>query len=437
VFNNHLYFRADDGINGTEPWISDGTIAGTSMLKDINPTGNSFPVGILEFFVDGDTIMYFNADDGVTGVELWKTNGTSAGTVMVKDINPGSANSYPQYGILFNGELYFDAGNDSVSRELFKSDGTAAGTALLKDIGQNLPNPSFPGSFKIYNNELYFTARPLNGEFWIHKTDGTANGTVVVNNQIVAYNGDPLHIYNNNMYFAGFPATNFWDRELYKCDGTSTGTSLVGTINTSGSSDPGEYTEFNGNLFFSAKTQNNNRELYKTDGTNILLVKDIFPGASGSNPFNLVASNNVLYFIADDSIHGQEIWTTDGTLSGTNLLVDLYLGAQSSTPRGLFILNNNLFFYANDGTQRGLWKIGLNTSVNQLPNLVTSIYPNPTNDYLHIDLASEAKIEIYTITGQIMNISSIKQNHRIDVSTYPTGMYFIKTPSSTHKFIKQ
>jgi ELWxxDGT repeat protein len=90
------------------------------MVKDINSgAAGSSPSQLLE--VSGN--LYFVANDGVSGVELWKSDGTVTGTVMVKDINPGTANSAPpNYSWLtdINGELYFTADDGMNGIELWK-----------------------------------------------------------------------------------------------------------------------------------------------------------------------------------------------------------------------------------------------------------------------------------------------------------------------------
>ena len=128
---NTLYFQADDGINGVELWKSDGTASGTVMVKNINSGGDSIPQDLT---VVGNTI-FFRADDGINGEQLWKSDGTSSGTALVKDINricvESSFDSPCNREMVVVGEtVYFQA----TANELWKSDGTASGTVLVKDF---------------------------------------------------------------------------------------------------------------------------------------------------------------------------------------------------------------------------------------------------------------------------------------------------------------
>ena len=138
-----LIFQAYDGIHGHELWKSDGTQTGTMLIKDINPARS--PVfGYNSGLTKVDEAAFFRANDGVAGYELWKTDGTEAGTVLVKDINPTVSpygdgfSSVPYQFTDVDGTLYFSADDGTNGRELWKSDGTEAGTVLVKDIRPGL-----------------------------------------------------------------------------------------------------------------------------------------------------------------------------------------------------------------------------------------------------------------------------------------------------------
>jgi ELWxxDGT repeat protein len=165
-----LLFAADDGSgHGQELWESDGTAAGTKMVKDLNPgpagslssndtnsgnTQNAFTV------VNG--VAYFSADDGAHGQELWKSDGTALGTKLVSDIDPGAASSSPQSLTNVDGTLYFVANDGSGSNQLWKSDGTAGGTSVVP--AQTSPSPAPPtiiGERAIFQRRVNKRGKPM------------------------------------------------------------------------------------------------------------------------------------------------------------------------------------------------------------------------------------------------------------------------------------
>ena len=103
--NGVLYFQANNGVKGTELWKSDGTVVGTKMVKDINPGDSSNP-GLL---TNVNGTLYFRATTAANGDELWKSDGTVAGTKLVKDVYPGTNSSFADELVNVNGTLYFVA----------------------------------------------------------------------------------------------------------------------------------------------------------------------------------------------------------------------------------------------------------------------------------------------------------------------------------------
>ena len=325
--NGTLYFSAGDIPGNRELWKSDGTPAGTIKVKDINPAGSSSPGQLTH--INGT--LFFAADDGINGRELWKSDGTQAGTVMVKNIEttPGGG-SFLSSLININGTLYFSADINPTATELWKSDGTPAGTVMVKDI-----NPSGSSNLALLTN--------VDGTLFFRADDG-------------------MH---------GF--------ELWKSDGTDAGTVIVKDINPFGNSTPSFLTDVNGTLFFKAtRSVLEGDELWKSDGTEAgtVLVKNINPGiASGSNPQELINFNDTLYFRADDGTSGIELWKSDGTESGTVMVKDI-ASTGSSIPTQPTNVNGMLFFRADaSGTNmdRELWKTD-GTKVGTI--MVRNINPN-------------------------------------------------------------
>ncbi len=179
-----LVFSASDPVHGTELWRTDGTAAGTSLVLDINPSGGSEPYVAAR--VGGR--LFFWADDGTHGFEPWVTDGTAAGTSLLKDVNPGPTNS-TLWGGLPSGDfgtlrlwstLYFIAYDGVLGYELWKTDGTPAGTALVRDIAQGPPGSMGFEFLVAAGHEVFFGATDhVSGrELW--RSDGTEGGTRVV-----------------------------------------------------------------------------------------------------------------------------------------------------------------------------------------------------------------------------------------------------------------
>ncbi|TRX21619.1 T9SS type A sorting domain-containing protein [Flavobacterium franklandianum] len=366
--NSTLFFAANDGVNGFELWKSDGTNAGTVMVKDINLSSSGTSYGSEpRNLTNVNGTLLFTANNGINGRELWKSDGTEAGTVMIKDLNPSLTDNtgFIDELINFNGTLFFSANANDNGTELWKSDGTDAGTVMVIDINPgftfDVPNRSNPNNFINVNGALFFAAyNEINGnELW--KSDGTASGTVMVSNTpgtastVGSYPN--LTIANGILFFSG--ESIFFGTELWKSDGSTAGTAMVKDIypgytpnGVAYSSGAGSFANVNGILFFIATDIDNNLELWKSDGTvaGTIKVKEIRESTFnfGSNPTNLTNVNGILYFSANDGIHGIEMWKSDGTEAGTTLVKDINAGISSSEPGQFTNINGTIYFVAGD-----------------------------------------------------------------------------------------
>jgi ELWxxDGT repeat protein len=366
--NGTLFFPADDGVHGVELWKSNGTEAGTVMVKDIYVGPNSSMLYSF-WLINVNGTSFFTADDGSTGYEIWKSNGTEAGTVLVKDLWPGSGpGASPPSAVppvSMNGTLFF-VGTDFVTGwEVWKSDGTAAGTSLIKDIYPEFDLQGiWPAELTSINSALFFRMTDgINGEeLW--KSDGTPEGTVMVADINPDYlDSSPYSLTNvNGTLFFGARNQSV-QAELWKSDGTTAGTVLVKDIwPGEGPSWPEQLANVGGTLFFNANDPTRGRELFRSDGTaaGTVLVQDINPGSAASGPMWLTSVNGTVFFTANDTTHGWELWKSVGTAVGTVMVHDICLGTGSSSPSSIALVNGALFFSADDGVHGSeLWRLPL------------------------------------------------------------------------------
>ncbi|QGJ70710.1 Hypothetical protein PBC10988_24080 [Planctomycetales bacterium 10988] len=365
-----LFFRANDGTSGPELFVSDGTSAGTHLVKDINPSGSSN----ISQLTNMNGTLFFTATDGVNGSELWMSNGTSAGTMMVKDIEPGAGSGRPEDLININGTLFFERNQAGYGDHLWKSDGTSAGTVLVKDLDP-APASYVLSQFTNFNGTLFFSESAGSQGVILWKSDGTSAGTEAVKTfdffgiQEILPIGDTLYL------TAGQTGVGF---ELWKSDGTSAGTVLVKDIEgTAGNSYPGGLTNVNGMLFFQATDGNLGHELWKTDGTSAgtELVKDINTGADSSYASRFVNVSGTLFFTANNGTNGSELWKSDGTSAGTQLVKDIVIGPTGSSIYEMVNVNGLLFFVPLVSSFGGDGEVWVSDGTSAGTVLVKDLYP--------------------------------------------------------------
>jgi ELWxxDGT repeat protein len=353
AFGNRTFFAATTDASGTELWSTDGTSNGTAMVADIIPgSGSSNPGGLT--VVNG--VLLFNARDVNHGIELWASDGTAAGTRLLVDVNPGPTSSQPGSRIVYKNKMLFSADDGTNGRELWITDGTVAGTRMLKDINPGSA-ASAPTNFVTMGDSVYFLA---GGNLW--KTDGTESGTL----NVATVFSRNLAVAGSQLFFEGFTAVANW--EPWVSDGTNAGTRMVADIlpGTNGSldSDYGRlgFTPFGSQVLFLANDGIHGREMWISDGTaaGTRMVRDVVPGAVGmwdSGFAYITVLGSRAFFSASDAEHGQEMWVTDGTDAGTALFADLTPGTASSNAYDFVVSGGKLFFVAGEDFETGshLW----------------------------------------------------------------------------------
>ncbi len=424
-----LYFSADDGIHGWELWRSDGTVAGTYLVKDIRDeeceddgnggqTCNNYGSLIVHCWnndprschypeiVAGNEKLFFTGFDGIPGTEtsvaLFVSDGTSAGTQLVKrswtNWNPAfvseegwgetpgprylipipSSGFIPDRVVYAAQDVHGEINSPPTGDELWISDGTESGTIMIANIqpeDESAYNPDqaatyccgdFQGGEPAHllkkGNTIWFSANSLDygRELYRFGLQAIGGGLFLVEDLVEGEeSSDPMWMTSGSdgVYFSAQEEST--GRELYHSRGDAFTTGIVKDINTgNNSSNPMYFTKFGDKVMFTAYDDENGRELWISDRTEsgTFMVKDINPNGS-ANPYQLQMLDGILYFMAYEPEHGAELWRSDGTAAGTYMVKDINPGNNSSwhfvqngiTGTIFTIHQGELFFACNDG----------------------------------------------------------------------------------------
>jgi ELWxxDGT repeat protein len=425
------WMSANDGTHGQEPWTSDGTTAGTQLLKDIAPgTGDSDPGPFVQF----NGSHYFGADNGVDGEQLFASDGTSAGTQVWLNLGSVPDLNYGYYFTQYNGRLYFQGHTDANGRELWVTDGTLAGTTLLKDIAAGTGNGD-PRGFTVFNGRLYFSAKDANGEeLWA--TDGTAQGTQLVVDIRPSGSSSPtgLAVSGDHLFFSA--NDGIAGNEPWMSDGTTAGTHLVKDVEAGDfGSNPGGYTAYNGRVWFSALSPEGYR-LWYTDGTEAGTQQLPDPAQVPIMPDAMLAYNGLLYFTASNASVGSQLWRSDGTTAGTYPLL-MPGGASNalSHTHHLVGCNGHLLFLATYDEAVGEQLYGLEAPVGiahqgaREESLHT--YPDPTEGSFTCTVPPDllnAPVRLFDATGALVRTMGRAQSTTLqrDLGDLAPGRYVLE-----------
>jgi ELWxxDGT repeat protein len=361
-----LFFVVGNGL-----WKSDATPAGTVHLRDFPPDEAG---GGPRDLTKAHGLLFF-----VSGRTLWRSDGTEAGTFpLVTSTLPGF-DPDPTPLREYRGRLLFRMYAPGLGEELWSSDGTRAGTRLLADINPGPPSSTVVESVVTKSGDFVFGAHLGDDEEEVALLKLTRSGRL---EELFRVRASETFIFRltavgDRLFFLIDPGDR-GEAFLYTSDGTPGGASLVKFFGRA--STPRAFTSFDDRLFFVAEPEDGegftSMELWVSDGTpeGTHLFADIRPGPEGALPTGLTVFEGLLYFSADDGVHGRELWATDGTQEGTRLVQDIRSGSEGSDPYGLRSVNRKLYFVADDGLHGAEpWKVYQGRA-----RLVADIAPGPT-----------------------------------------------------------
>ncbi|MEO0481253.1 MAG: hypothetical protein AAF196_17430 [Planctomycetota bacterium] len=397
---NRAFFTASTSALGNELWVTDGTPGGTQLVLDISAGSASTPIGQL---VAHNGLMFFSGPGG-----LWRSDGTATGTFLLL----GVRNIDLCEDAAIGSRMFFVANSPATGTELYETDGTVAGTFLSADFRPGAGG-SFPRALHANGNTLFLQLNTLTGS----ESAAFQNGALTpltppgVDFDAFAFRGAGPITYIYRSPFGGAGA------EVWRTDGTVAGTQLVADLVPGPeSSTPANFTPINGtDALFVAADPIRGRELWRTDGTlagttfvaetdpgittassltvsfptvlhgELLCVSaesvpgvglephllragdtsatplgDLRAGPESSFPLGFTSISNdlgeTIVFSARDDTNGVELWGSDGTFAGTQLLLDINPGVASSSPESFLVHGDECYFIATTANGPGIWK---------------------------------------------------------------------------------
>ncbi|WP_435132276.1 T9SS type A sorting domain-containing protein [Formosa sp. A9] len=437
VLNNELYFIATDGSSSGEIWKTDGINSEASQItKFLNGK-------VTKLTTVGNFIFFLLSIDNT--LQVWKTDGTTEGTVLVKDglsiWNTPTFQGKCNDNFIFTFQAY-----GSNKSKVWSSDGTSIGTFPITDeIDGNGSGPGGTSALSQYiefNNKLYFVSRN-----YLYETDGTSENTKIVTslwnaqNNLVAYS-DVIEA-NNKLYFQFFSVDNY-QLSIWESDGTSANTNEIYTKNSSQYFFPSNLSEADNLLIFCSSNDTGGTVLCSLNLDDNVTRNLIELSNNALEPFMFI---NDFYACKIHKIVGDEFFISafqdnsfarKGWISNVSKNTTDHVSALDNI--AIAISYNQILYYLKDYQ---LWKYtnSLNTESVEVKSSL-SIYPNPSSDFIKFKTSHRIEnISIFDLSGRMIINTAQYQNNQVDISQLSLGTYLIKFQlnggSITKKIIKK
>ncbi|MET0497157.1 MAG: Ig-like domain-containing protein [Steroidobacteraceae bacterium] len=379
---NHLFFNAADPITGVELYVTDGSPAGTHLVMDAFAGANGGSSSVQKAGSQLFAFTMANTYNAEKLIQLWRMDLDGSHPVhLTDDISVEPYSVSPPYTTIANSRAFFTSQNPARGAEPAASDGTVAGTLILKDIAPETQNlGSQPDPFVSFGSDALFWADDGIHGRTLWRTDGSTAGTRRVQDASPgegAANGRVLGVFDGIAYLQASDRTH--GQELWKTDGTATGTQRLtdlepGTGNGIPSGLCNTALKLGSFVYFQGSTTVTGAELWRTDGTStgVALLADVAPDAASSLACPVAVLGTRLYFTTM-VLRGQELWSTDGTLAGTHFVAALQPAAAAGYISVNTVFHGEFIFATRSSlstSPRQIWRTNDNT-----PTLVFDATP--------------------------------------------------------------
>ena len=337
-------------------WKTDGTAAGTELVRQIYPA---------YLTASGSRIFFMKGGDEYP-VDLWVSDGTKGGTRFLKTFLQPNHYQSPYTGFLRavpGGVAFVGLPPNGNGLNLWRSDGTPQGTRQLTAFQGNATVAFLrPDQIAAAGSRIFFVASTISGpRLW--STRGSLDTTTPVPGSPALLSGSPLVPAGGRIVFAAQDGAH--GAEPWTSDGTAAGTRILGDLcaGACGSS-PAAFTPHGGVIDFRA-TWNGRSRLVRTDG---ITAVPLAPIPTTNSPWiDLVDLGARTFFAGFDAAHGAQPWVTDGTPAGSRRIAALENSSGSSDPRSFTAYGDRLLFTAGDGTGRSVWAVTPEGAPQRLP----------------------------------------------------------------------